>query len=366
MTNTNIQIRKEDFPDTTNNSRRGLIKAAGALLASTALGVRLPLALADAGSLTARSEPSRWGNPTTLVSAIAAGTLCVPSVTETVSAYRQGFGYQELWRGRVPQDIAQFWGSPAMAGRNSAVVGPPGYRSGLLRIVELGDDYQRLDFHQSLGWVALEIRVRSPDDVLSQLKGLPFEHMGGPGDSSTVGGTPSYRAAQFKGPAGEPLYFTQHTQLDTLVQLGTNNVGPLFIQTLAARPYTETRDFYQKTLGMDSRMEVDVSRDKLTKELELPRRDYKMAALRAPEYCSIQIDEYPEAAGPRPHVEGCLVPGAAICSFTTNNLDPVADALRQAGLTFSTMESYPIPPAHGGRAILCKGYSGEIIEFLEC
>lgn len=350
-----------------DRSKREAAKSVGCLLLTASLGLRLPGNAAAASTGESRDAgPQAWGDPSTLVSAIAAGTLAVPSVAETVDAYTSGFGYVELWRGRIPPELARFWGTPAMADRTAAVVGPPGHRHGLVRIVELGVDFQPVDFHETLGWVALEIRVRSPDVMIEQLKGLPFVHTGGPGDSSTQGGAPSYRAAQFKGPSGEPLYFTQHAQLDGLVKLGPNNVGPLFIQTLAAQPYRETRDFYLETLAMKSRMEIDVPRANLARKFGLAAdTSYKMAAVRAPEYCSIQIDEYPEEVAPRPSADGCLVPGACMCTFATRNLDRVASALRRSGLPFTELDSHSMLPSAGGRALACRGYSGEVVEFVQ-
>jgi hypothetical protein len=366
MHDDNQPTRSINASDVIDRSRRDVAKSVGWLLLTASLGLRAPRQAVAASTGGAGDDaPQPWGDPSTLVSAIAAGTLAVPSVAETVAAYTKGFGYAELWRGHIPQGIADFWGTPAMAGRTAAVVGPPEHHHGLIRIVELGDDFQQVDSHETLGWVALEIRVRSPDAMLSQLKGLPFVHTGGPGDSSTQGGAPSYRAAQFKGPSGEPLYFTQHTQLDNLLKLGPNNVGPLFIQTLAARPYRETRDFYLKTLAMKSRMEIDVPRRNLAERFGLPDRSYKMAAVRAPEYCSIQIDEYPEAVDPRPSADGCLVPGACMCTFATRDLDRVAGALRQSGLPFTEIDSHSMLPSTGGRALVCRGYSGEIVEFIQ-
>lgn len=363
----NQSIRSINASDDIDRSKREIVKSIGWLLLTASVGLRAPShALAASNDGSSDVAPQPWGDPSTLVSAIAAGTLAVPSVAETVAAYTKGFGYVELWRGRILPEIADFWGTPAMAGRRAAVVGSPGHRHGLIRIVELGDDFQQVDSHATLGWVALEIRVRSPDVMAAQLKGLPFVHTGGPGDSSTEDGAPSYRAAQFKGPSGEPLYFTQHAQLDSLLEIGPNNVGPLFIQTLAARPYEETRDFYLKTLAMKSRMEVDIPRMNLVERFNLPEdRLYKMAAVRAPEYCSIQIDEYPEAVDPRPSAQGCLVPGACMCTFATRNLDSVAGALRQSGLPFTEVDSHSMLPSTGKRALACRGYSGEIVEFIQ-
>jgi len=344
-------------------TRRRLTRSLGSLAVAAACGV------APAGSAIAASRDAiirEWGDPNSLVSGIAAGTLSVPSVAETVGAYTSGFGYVELWNGRIPREVAEFWGAPAMAGRKAAVVGPPAHRHGLIRIVELGNDFELLDPYQTLGWIALEIRVRTPDTMVEQLRGLPFKHTGGPGDSSTAGGAPAYRAAQFKGPSGEPLYFTQHTQLDGLVPPGPNNVGPLFIQTLAAHPYAKTRDFYQVMLGLKSRMEIDVPRRALEATFDLPPDSrYKMAAVRAPEFCSIQVDEYPDAVPARPAADGCLPPGTAMCTFATRDVGAVAAALKGAGLPFQEIPTHALLPSGGGRALACRGYSGEIVEFVD-
>jgi hypothetical protein len=349
-------------------NRREMAKSTGWLLLTASLG--FPAAgcvLAGSGADSGGdAPPPAWGDASTLVSAIGAGTLAAASVAETVEAYTKGFGYVEHWRGSIPGEMAKFWDAPAMAGRAAAVVGPPGYQRGMIRIVELGADFQELDFHQSLGWAALEIWVRSPDEVVRQLEGLPFVHTGGPGDFKAKDGTPIFRAAQFKGPSGEPLYFTQHMLLDRLASIGENNVGPLFIQTLAAHPYEPTRDFYWHTLAMKMRMEVDTPRTNLVEALGLPAdRMYKMAAVRAPEYCSIQIDEYPESAPARPAAAGCFPPGVSMCTLKTRDLNAVAGALKGAGVQAAMIESNAIPPFQGSRAIFCKGFSGERVEIVE-
>tara|TARA_R110002049_G_scaffold115854_14_gene268105 strand:- start:16113 stop:17210 length:1098 start_codon:yes stop_codon:yes gene_type:complete len=363
MTSTKRILGSTHVKTGVDSSKRDTLKSLGCVFLAASLGARAAHAAGQSADKTAQQV---WGNPATLVSGIAAGTLTVPSLDETVSAYTRGFAYVEYWRGSVSPELAKFWGTPAMAGRRTAVLGPPEHDSGLIRVLELGDDFEKVNPYDSLGWVALEIRVRTPDDMVEQLKGLPFTHTGGPGDSSTAGGAPAYRAAQFKGPSGEPLYFTQHTQLDGLLEMGANNVGPLFIQTLAARPYLKSRDFYQETLGLQSRMEIDVPRNSLAKSLGLPQgRRYKMAAVRAPEFCSIQIDEYPKEAMPRPTVEGCLPPHSSMCTFATTDLDVVAAALSGSGIPFNRIEAHPMFPAKGSRAISCRGHSGEFVEFVE-
>ncbi|MEP7313174.1 MAG: VOC family protein [Pseudomonadota bacterium] len=351
--------------DGIDRERRDLVNAVALLLTASLAAPAMRSALAAAPDGPSKTTPP-WGDPATLVSAIGAGTLAVASVAETAEAYCKGFGYSEHWRGRIPKEMAEFWGVPAMAGRNAAVVGPPDFKRGMVRIVELGSDFRQVAYHDTLGWVALEIHVRSPKEVVTQLKGLPFVHTGGPGQANAPDGAPLYSAAQFTGPSGEPLYMTQHTQLDQLTSVGRNNVGPLFIQTLAAHPYQETRNFYLQTLGMKMRMEIDTPRTKLLETLGLPKGgSYKMAAVRAPEYCSIQIDEYPKSTPQRPATAGCFAAGVGMCTLLTRNLDAVKAALTKADMKFVEIKANSCPPFNGSRAIFCLGQSGERIEVVQ-
>jgi hypothetical protein len=338
------------------------VKSAACLLLATSVGTlssRRAIAAATAA-------PAPWGDASTLVSTIGAGTLAASSVAETVEAYRKGFGYVEHYRGRIPKETAEFWGVPAMAGRAVAVVGPPGYQRGMIRIVELGKDFKEVSYHDTLGWIALEIHVRSPDEVVGQLKGLPFVHTGGPGTANDREGKPLYRAAQFKGPSGEPLYMTQHMQLDELMSIGRNNVGPLFIQTVSTTSYQETLSFYLKDLRMKMRIEIETPRTKLVESLGLPSgARYKMAAVRAPEYCALQIDEYPKATPQRPATPGCFAPGVSMCTLTTRDLDAVKSTLRNANMQFAEVESNSCPPFHHARAVFFLGRGGERVEVVE-
>lgn len=347
-----------------DHSKRGLLKSAAGLAVATSVAA---LSTRQATAATPVAPQAAWGDPAaTLVTTIGAGTLAARSVAETVEAYSKGFGYVEYFRGRVPKDMAEFWGAPAMAGRNVAVMGPPGYHRGLIRIVELGNDFQEISYHDTLGWTALEIHVRSADAVVDQLKGLNFVHTGGPGTAKDNEGNAFYRAAQFKGPSGEPLYMTQHMQLDTLITVGRNNVGPLFIQTLSVTSYPETLDLYMNVLKMKMRIEVPVPRTELAKKFGEPGdKRYRMAAVRAPEFSALQIDEYPKAVPARPTAPGCFAPGVNLCTLTTREIEPVKEALRKANVRFAEIESNSCPPFPYGRAVCFVGRGGERVEIVE-
>lgn len=356
------------FADTENvsqpvsQSRREVLKSAACLALTTSVAA-LPWRAAMAAGASA---PAAWGDTTTLVSSIGAGTLAASSVAETVEAYRKGFGYVEHHRGRVPKEMAEFWGVPAMAGRIVSVVGAPGYQRGMIRIIELGNDFKEVAYYETLGWIALEIHVRSPDELVGQLKGLPFVHTGGPNTADDREGKPLYRAAQFKGPSGEPLYMTQHMQLDQMMSVGRNNVGPLFIQTVSTTSYRETLDFYLKDLRMKMRIEMDTPRTELVESLGVPKgKLYKFAAVRAPEYCALQIDEFPKATPQRPASPGCFAPGVSMCTLTTRDIEAVKSVLAAAQMQFVEIESNSCPPFHHARAICFLGRGGERVEVVE-
>ncbi|MEO7775566.1 MAG: hypothetical protein ABIT36_02010 [Steroidobacteraceae bacterium] len=326
------------------NRRVLLQSAAGMAFASTQIA-----------RAAAPEEPAvaPWGDPATLVSAVGAGTLSVINLAQSLEAYHRGFGYVTHWQGKIPKETATLWGVPAMAGRGAAVVGPPGFNRGMIRMVELGKDFQETSLQSTLGWMALEIHIKSPDDIVKQLQGLPFVHTGGPGLANAPDGQPLYRAAQFKGPSGEPLYMTQHMQLDKLISAGVNNVGPLFIVTLNTTPYEPTRDFYQRTLGMTMRMEIK------------GRGGSRMSAVRATEYCAIQIDELAANTPRRPAAPGCFAAGVNVCTLTTRNINRVKSALTEAKQPFTEVASNLCPPFQGARGIYLTGRGGERVEIMQ-
>lgn len=308
----------------------------------------------------------QWGDPSTLVSAIAAGTVAVPNVAEMVDAYCEWFSYVEHWSGSITAELADFWGASEIEGRKAAVVGPRDMSRGLLRFVEIGSEFKRIPSYTTLGWTALEIRVKNVDEVVKQLENSPFYSPTGPHDLKFSAAPPTLRAVTFIGPTGELLYLTEDLKYDRSVQIGAENVGPLFIQTLAANPYEATRDFYQRTLAMRMSVEVDVSIENVTAALGVANdRKYKLSAVRAPAHCSIEIDEYPKVAIARPRAPGILPPGACMCSFVTEDIEKIARALDDADISFRRLESNPMPPYANGRSIFCRGASGELVEFVE-
>lgn len=351
-----------------NKNRRTFTKSALLTLLGAICG---PASAASgstrSGQVNLQAMPSRpWADPASLVISIAAGTVAVENVADSVRAYREGLGYVEHWRGKLSVETAEFWDAPEMAGKTAAVVGPRELQSGLIRFVELGSEFRRIESHTTLGWAALEIRAKNVDAMPGQLAGSAIMHTNGPADLKFGSGPPSLRAVQFKGPSGEPLYFTQDLQFDRSPLIGKQNVGGVFLQTLVAVPYIKTRDLYLRSLGMQLRVEASVPRSGVARQSGAePGKMYRMASVRAPEYNSVQIDEYPGTIGARPRTPGYLPSGVAMCTLRVRSIELVAAALQEIDVPFRRLASNSVPPYVGTQALCCVGFSGEIIEFVE-
>ena len=47
------------------------------------------------------------------------------------------------------------------------------------------------------------------------------------------------------------------------------------------------------------------------------------------------------------------------------DIELVADALRAANVPFTQIDSNPLPPEPGHLALACRGFSGELVEFVQ-
>ncbi len=134
---------------------------------------------------------------------LAHATLIVTDATPLLAAYA-AFGLVATVDGPVPAALAQAWGRPALAGRRLLELALPG-RATLLRLLAVPGAVPR-PTRFSHGWMALEILVRDVDALEAPARAAGFDVVGPPADLEM---SPSLRAMQLVGPAGEMLYLTQ-------------------------------------------------------------------------------------------------------------------------------------------------------------
>jgi catechol 2,3-dioxygenase-like lactoylglutathione lyase family enzyme len=295
-----------------------------------------------------------------MLSAIVAVTLSVPDLGAAESAYSQWLSYRTVEQGLVSREIAAAWGAPLAEGRRYALMQPASGEPVYLRLVQSPPTpgYEVMKTH---GWNSNEILVKDPDALAARFAAAnsPFRVIGPPrplSSSSTV------RAMQAIGPAGELNYFTRiPPEGGTLIKTpAKSEVDRTFIVVLGGPDMSAMRAFYADVLGAKVTDPYPTTVNVLQDAYGLPRDHVTTLALVAisPGFL-IELDEYPEAARPRPVRDGDLPPGMAIVSFSVPSLD--GRALQWA-----------VPPAarsgslyDGRRSAMMRGAAGEWIELIE-
>lgn len=218
---------------------------------------------------------------------ILAATVAVPELDGATRAYRELLDYEEL----------------ATGGENGArwrVLGPPGARWGLVRLVEAPGAARPATF-RTLGWAALEILVADADATFERCREVDgFQVLQGP---ASVGGGGALRALQAAGPGGEGVYLTQVVTPSERFDLPALAGGEHRVYVVVAGTHNldATRGFFESGFGLlrvtDHALPVRV----LNQAYELPTGSlHRISTVQLAGSTVIEVDEYPPAAIPRP------------------------------------------------------------------
>ena len=193
-----------------------------------------------------------------------------------------------------------------------------------------------------------------------RLRDSPFAIIGEP---APLGGYPSIRAFQVRGPSSEVLYLTAETGDRSKSPLPPPGgpVGRVFIMVVASASIEQQVDWYashfdlarnpirQRTVGVLQRAQG------LSSDATLPLTTARLAQPGN----LIEFDGYSESARPRSVVNGELPPGIALASMTVRSLDAlklefISPPRKQRGLAYG-----------GRRAATARGPGGELLELIE-
>ncbi len=131
-------------------------------------------------------------------------TLIVGDLAVMQRAYA-GLGLVPQHEAVISAAQARDWGHEALAGHRSLILARADGGGPQLRLIEQPGAAPR-PTRFSHGWLALEILVRDVDALAAPARVAGFEMVGPPADLDV---SPSIRAMQLIGPAGEMLYLTQ-------------------------------------------------------------------------------------------------------------------------------------------------------------
>ncbi len=279
-------------------------------------------------------------------------TITVGNLGAVERAWQEHFNYSSVGNGKVSATASEVWGAPAAAGSPYVLMQAESGSEALVRFVaaEPVDGYAPMTTY---GWNATELLVKDPDVMAERLEGSPFEIIGPPADLWAAPNAP--RAMQVIGPGQELVYLTRNDNFTI-----NTEIDRVFIMVVGGPSMDGLRDFYGDRLGLSvgeaSPFKISIIADALgvPADTEIPLA----VAVVSPEFL-IELDEYPDAATPRPRLPGALPPGVAMVSFAVDQLEGINVDWRGAPVALTAN------PYAGRRAAVTVGPAGEWIELIE-
>ncbi len=203
------------------------------------------------------------------------------------------------------------WGVPSSAGHSWALCAPASAMAVYLRFVE-GDPLPAYRPITSVGWAATELCVADVAAVHKRLAASPFVVIGPP---TPIGGLPTIRPMQVRGPDQDTTYLTEILIDDPAEGLPAPKslVDHLFILVLACRDMTTSARWFGETLGLEVSEPVAIRYSMINKAFDLPAdREHVIATARFGGRILLEFDQYPDGAIERPTHLGALPPGVAM------------------------------------------------------
>lgn len=289
---------------------------------------------------------------------LRAATLTVADLKTSTANYGKFLDYSVVDEGVVSQDLADSWDAPNSAGLPYAVMQPSSGAEVYLRFIEQPPHPDFIPL-RSYGWAAIEICV---DDVLAanaRMEDSPFEIIGPPRE---IEGLPAIHPMQVKGLDGEIVYLTQiHDDLpDYDLPRAASLIDKLFILVMACSDLDASLEWMKKHTGLEMGRDMEIVYTMIANAFDMPHEElHRICTMIHGRDVFLELDQYPEAAIPRPHHDGMLVPGCAIGTLWT----PDFDALSGPWIVPPTLREGPI--YKGKRVGVVKDLDGALIEIVE-
>ncbi len=285
-----------------------------------------------------------------------------PTLTATLTT-NSGAACVNAWCDHLQQRVhceyplsaeqAQQWKKPALEGASVTwlenQLGEP-----WLRIIEVAEAQPLAPFQHS-GWLALEICVADVDALHLAIMESPFSILGEPAELDV---SPSIRAMQVVGPAGEVLYLTQIKAPVPGFDLPTARcpVDKLFIPVLLVADRDSALRTYEQFPGTSgTRFETKITVINRAHGLPIEHR-HPVATLQLHGNNLIEIDQLAGLQPPATN-DAHLPPGISMLSFAISNLDTLPEG--------SDVYRIDAGPFSGRQASLLRGNGGELIELIE-
>ena len=242
---------------------------------------------------------------------LALGTVCVPNVDAALQLYAGLLEQDIIADSEVSADEASAWQAPRLVSARSVVMQPPSKAPVYLRLIEQPDppDYQP---GTHFGWAALELSVKSADDIYSRLLEAKTLIIAPP---KALSFTDKLYPMQARGPGGEAIYLNE-----VLGNLPSSDlpmaecwVDKLFIAVMGCRDMAASLNFYNALLGTAIGGQWEMPYSVINAAFGLPAATaHKLATVADGRTVLFEVDHYPAAATPRPTDAGRLPQGVSM------------------------------------------------------
>jgi catechol 2,3-dioxygenase-like lactoylglutathione lyase family enzyme len=247
------------------------------------------------------------------------GTVCVPSLDNALTLYRDLFEQTVVHQGTVSSAEAAAWQAPAIAGARSVVLQPPSGSPVYLRLIEQAEPegYQPGTHY---GWAALELSVKDADSMYTRLVAAGTPIIAAP---KVLSFTDMLYPMQARGPGGEAIYLNEIRGDLPSSDLPMANcwVDQLFIAVMGCRNMKASLDFYHALLGTSTGGEWEMPYSVINIAFGLDASTaHKLATISDQRTVLFEVDQYPAKSSPRPQSDGCLPQGVAMIGVKVDAL----------------------------------------------
>jgi len=241
---------------------------------------------------------------------LALGTVCVPNMDDALKLYAGLLEQDIIADSKVSADEAFAWRAPKLVGARSVVLQPPSKAPVYLRLIEQPDppNYKP---GTHFGWAALELTVKSADDIYQRLLKAKTPIIAAPKPLSF---TDKLYPMQARGPGGEAIYLNEvrGNLPSSDLPMAACWVDKLFIAVMGCRDMAASLDFYNALLGTSIGGQWEMPYSVINAAFELPvTTAHKLATVADGRTVLFEADHYPAAATPRPHDVGQLPQGVS-------------------------------------------------------
>ncbi len=257
---------------------------------------------------------------------IRCATVSVADLDRARDNYCQWLGYQAVEAGVLDSALAESWNAPESGGARYAVLQPGSGRKVYLRLIENPPhpDYKAL---RTYGWNAIEVCVQDVLRVAQRMADSPYQIIGPP---KQIEGVSAIFPMQVQAPDGEIVYLTEirDNLPDFDLPRAKTLIDCLFILVMGCSDLPASLDWIEQHIKLDiGRREMAIVYTMIAKAYNLPEQDlHVIATMVHGRDVFVELDQYPDAATPRPQHAGHLLPGIALGSFVHPQFDAVATA----------------------------------------